>query len=161
MDKLVDAIVTAYKDGNKILIAGNGGLASDSEHFAAELMGKFAFDVYLPCISLTANSAIMTAIPNDMGFDRVFSHQVSILGKTGDIFIGMTTSHSANVGRALKVARKKGLITVVICSEKDTNFRYADYIFSMSGNDTAEIQNETIQYLHKLAYEIKRRLVCQ
>ena len=65
-------IAKCYQKGGKVLICGNGGLAAESEHFAAELMGKYGRDVYIPCIALTSNSSLTTAISNDMGFENVF-----------------------------------------------------------------------------------------
>ncbi len=156
-DELMDAIANAHKKGRKVLICGNGGLASESEHFAAELMGKFAFDIYVPCIALTSNSALITALSNDIGFEEVFSSQVKVLGKKGDVFIGMTSSNSANIVNALKAAKEKGLITVVICGEKSGEFD-ADYTFRMHGQETEAMQNDTVTFLHYLAYNCKRRL---
>ncbi len=157
-DELMDAVVNAHKKGKKVLICGNGGLASESEHFAAEMMGKFAFEIYVPCIALTSNSALITALSNDIGFEEVFSNQVKVLGKKGDVFIGMTTSNSENIVRALKIAKEKGLITVAICGEKSKDFEFADYTIKLHGEETAAVQNDAISFLHYLAYNIKRRL---
>ena len=85
-----------------IFVAGNGGLCAEAEHFCAELMGKYAFDVYIPCITLTCPSSLITALANDIGYENVFAHQLEVLGNTGDTFIGLTTSHSKNI---LKVFR--------------------------------------------------------
>jgi D-sedoheptulose 7-phosphate isomerase len=155
---LVNVIVNAYKNGNKVLICGNGGSCADSEHFAAELMGKYAFDVRIPCLALTANTSLLTALANDYGYENVFSEQIKVLGELHDIYIGMTTSKSENIVRALAQAKKKGMDTVIICGGKYIKFE-SDYTFIMQGNDTAEIQNETIKFLHTLAFEVKRRLV--
>lgn len=128
-----------------IFIAGNGGLAAESEHFAAELMGKYALDVYLPCISLTCPSALITALANDIGFENVFSHQLEVLGNKGDLFIGMTTSHSKNILKAVEVARKKGM---------DVLLMDGDWLI---GNDTAEKQNYAIEFLHRYARMLKEK----
>jgi D-sedoheptulose 7-phosphate isomerase len=152
---LIAELVKAFKNGNKVLVAGNGGLASDSEHFVAELVGKYGGEVYLPAMAITCNSALMTCIPNDFGFENVFSHQVEVLGKKGDILFGMTTSRSANIIKALMSGKEKGLITVAVCSMK-WEVPYADYKFRIYGNDTAELQNEMIKFLHRIAFEVKR-----
>ena len=141
-----NAIVDAARRGNKVLICGNGGLAAESEHFAAELMGKYAFDIYIPCIALTTNSALITAISNDMGFENVFSQQIETLAQPGDILIAMTTSASPNILKAIKAGDDNGMITFLL----DRSV--------WAGNDTAEIQNNAIQYLHALAYEVKEEL---
>jgi phosphoheptose isomerase len=151
-------VVHSYKRGGKVLICGNGGLAAESEHFAAELMGKFAFDVYIPCIALTSNSSLVTAIANDMGFEYVFSHQVEVLGKPEDILIGMTTSQSGNIVKAIKLGNSIGMTCIELCSHR------SEYIpdcirVEVDGSDTAGVQNEIIKFLHKLAYEVKGSLI--
>ena len=147
---MIDAkiIADSIRKGGVIYICGNGGLAAESEHFAAELMGKYAFETYFPCIALTTNSALITAISNDMGFENVFSHQVETLGRKGDVLIAMTTSASANIVKAIKVAQGKGMITFLLDRKV------------LVGTGTAEIQNNAIQMLHVLAYEIKKELQC-
>jgi len=156
IDELSEIIATCERNGKKVLICGNGGLDAESLHFKTELIGKYAFDVYIPCIALDGN----TAIANDMGFENVFAHQVKVLGNIDDIFIGMTTSHSENIIRALEEANKKGLTTVAICSTKYKEFE-ADYIVDIEGKDTAEIQENILKFLHKLAYKAKEKVVEQ
>lgn len=153
---VVDVIVQAAKTSNKVLIAGNGGSCSQAEHFAAELMGKFAYDSYMICLSLTTNASLVTAIANDMGYERIFEHQVLVMGQKGDVFIGLTTSQSKNVVKAAEAAKQKGLTTMMICGSKSQV--QADYIIRMDGQDVAEIQNRTIQFLHALAYSVKKQL---
>ena len=126
-----------------ILICGNGGLAAEAEHFAAELTGQYHNDVYVPCISLTANSAQLTASTNDIGWENAFTHLVEVFGKKGDTFIGMTTSKAPNILKACERARQMGLDVVQLDSD------------SLIGKDTAEKQEYAIKYLHKLAREIK------
>ena len=104
----------ALADGRKVLVFGNGGSAADAQHFACELVGRFARDRRgWPVIALTADSAVMTSIANDFGFDAVFARQVEALGGAGDVAIGITTSGaSGNVNRALVRARELGLATI-------------------------------------------------
>ena len=154
---IVKAIVKAYQFEKKILVVGNGGLAAEAEHFAAEMVGKFAFDVYLPCLPLTSNSSLFSALGNDLGFEYVFAHEVAILGQRGDVFIGMTTSQSKNIVKAEEVARNSGLTTVMICGQKSDV--KGDYILRMDGEDVAQIQNNAIQYLHALAYSVKKEML--
>ncbi len=145
---MIDAKVIAdsIRKGGVVYICGNGGLAAESEHFAAELMGKYAFETYFPCIALTTNSALITAISNYMGFENVFSHPVETLGRKVYVLMALTTSASKNVLKAVKVAQDKGMITFLV----DRTM--------LAGGDTAEIQNNAIQMLHQLAYEIKEEL---
>jgi D-sedoheptulose 7-phosphate isomerase len=127
-----------------IFVAGNGGLCAESEHFAAELMGKYAFDVFIPCISLTSNTSLITALANDIGYENVFSHQLEVMGKQGDTFIGLTTSHSKNIRKAVEVAKKKGMKVILL--DGDT----------LIGNNTAEKQEYAIKLLHRMAYDYKQ-----
>jgi D-sedoheptulose 7-phosphate isomerase len=152
---VVAEIVKAFKSGHKVLVCGNGGLAAESSHFVAELVGKFGGDTYLPAISLVENPALITAISNDFGYQMVFSHQISVLGNSGDILIAMTTSQSSNIYDAIIAGRKNKLITVSITGLKSKNMD-SHYQFRMYGDDTAEIQNETIKFLHRIAFEVKR-----
>lgn len=137
------SIADAYKRGNKVLICGNGGLAAESEHFAAELMGKYGRDVYIPCMSLTCPSSLITALANDIGYENVFSHQVLTLGNEGDVFIGMTTSESRNILLAFHVADMKCLHSFLLDRNK------------IDGSDVAEVQENIIKFLHKVALEAK------
>ena len=80
------------KHGNKLLIAGNGGSAADSQHFAAEIVGRFALERKgYPAIALTTDTSILTAIGNDYGYDTIFARQVEGIGNEGDVFIGIST----------------------------------------------------------------------
>ena len=157
INELAGLIIDAHLKGNKVLSCGNGGLCAESEHFSAELVGKYAFDEYVPCISLTSNTCIITAIANDLGYAEVFAHQVKVMGKPRDILIAMTTSRSLNILNAINTGKQKGLVTVAICSRK-SGLLDCDFAYRMSGDDVAEIQNNTIQFLHKVAYEVKRSL---
>src|SRR5258707_11936150 len=106
--------VKALRNGNKILLAGNGGSAADAQHLACEFVSRFYFDrPGLAAIALTTDTSALTAIGNDYGFDRLFSRQIDALGREGDVFIGLSTSgNSPNVLKALGEGRSKGLITI-------------------------------------------------
>ncbi|MCU0590337.1 MAG: SIS domain-containing protein [Desulfobacterales bacterium] len=116
-DEIIDSakvIAAVLQKGNKVLICGNGGSAADSQHFAAELTGRFEKErESLPAIALAADASILTAIGNDFGFDAIFDKQVKGLGQKGDVLIGVSTSgNSANVVRAVSQARAIGLHTI-------------------------------------------------
>ena len=110
---LADRTVAAYRNGKKVLLMGNGGSAADAQHIAAELVGRFqASRKALAAIALTTDSSILTAVSNDFGFEECFARQVEALAAPGDILIAVSTSgQSANVLRALDVARKAGCYT--------------------------------------------------
>src|SRR5260370_30555612 len=103
-----NAIVTAFKQGNKLLMFGNGGSAADAQHIAAEFVGRFAFNrAALPAIALGVNGSCLTAIGNDYGFDQAFSRQVEALGRAGDVAVGMSTSgNSPNILQGLATAKR-------------------------------------------------------
>src|SRR5712664_3064794 len=111
-----EILVNALKQGNKLLLFGNGGSAADAQHIAAELVGRFAFDrPALPALALSVNCSCVTAIGNDYGFDRVFSRQLEALARPGDIAIGISTSgNSPNILNAMSTARKMELHTVAL-----------------------------------------------
>jgi D-sedoheptulose 7-phosphate isomerase len=111
---IADAITGAFRAGQKLLIAGNGGSAADAQHIAGEFLSRLNFDRNpLPAIALTTDSSVLTAVGNDYGYERTFERQVRGLGKSGDIFIAISTSgRSPNVVAALKAAREVGLVTV-------------------------------------------------
>lgn len=125
------------------LIAGNGGLAAEASHFAAELTGKYHKDVYIPCIDLGANGAQLTALTNDIGWGNVYAHLVEVFGKKGDTFIGMTTSRAENILRACDAATGRGMEIILL--DKD----------ALRGSSTAEKQEYALRYLHELARQIK------
>jgi len=114
LEASVKTCITAYGTGNKILIAGNGGSAADAQHFAGELVSRFHFDrPALSAIALTTNSSILTAIGNDYGYEDVFARQIQAHGRSGDVFIAISTSgNSANILKAIQTAKAIGLIVI-------------------------------------------------
>ena len=110
------AIVASLRGGGKAIAFGNGGSASDAQHFVAELVGRFARErAGLAAVALTADASVLTSIANDYGFDRAFARQVEALGRPGDVAVGITTSgRSPNVVAALAAARAAGLRTVAL-----------------------------------------------
>jgi D-sedoheptulose 7-phosphate isomerase len=107
-------IAAALERGNKVLLYGNGGSAADSQHIAAEWIGRFQRERRaLPAIALTTDTSILTAVGNDYGFDQIFVRQMRALGRKGDIAIGLSTSgNSPNVLAATEAAAEMGLITI-------------------------------------------------
>jgi len=115
-----EACLKALRNGNKILLAGNGGSAADAQHVAGEYVSRFAFDrPGLPAIALTTDSSVLTAIGNDYGYEQVFSRQVQALGRPGDVFIGISTSgKSPNILKALEEAGKRGVVRIGMSGNK-------------------------------------------
>lgn len=114
VSKIIDIVIDAYKRGNKVVIFGNGGSAADSQHFAAELIGRFKLERQsLAAIALTTDSSIITALGNDYGFEYVFSRQCESIVSNGDIVFAISTSgNSKNVINGVITSKKIGAITV-------------------------------------------------
>ncbi|MDB5969087.1 MAG: gmhA3 [Hydrocarboniphaga sp.] len=140
--QVAEVCVAAYRAGNKILIAGNGGSAADAQHVAAELVARFEFDrPGLPAIALTTDTSALTAIGNDYGFERLFSRQVEALGRAGDVFIGLSTSgNSRNILKAMEVAQAQGLIRVAMCGAGGRIHQMAEHVLAMPSMHTPRIQ---------------------
>ncbi|MDB5852129.1 MAG: Phosphoheptose isomerase [Herminiimonas sp.] len=112
----VALMFTALSNGNKILACGNGGSAADSQHFAAELVGRFERErLPLPAIALTTDTSIITAIGNDYSFTEIFSKQIQAFGQSGDVLLAMSTSgNSANVIAAIEAALERDMRIVAL-----------------------------------------------
>jgi D-sedoheptulose 7-phosphate isomerase len=112
--RAAELLTGALRGGGKVLFCGNGGSAADAQHLAAELMGRFLRDrAPLAAVALTVDTSALTAIGNDYAFDEVFARQLRGLGRPGDALVAISTSgNSANVLKALAVAREAGIVTV-------------------------------------------------
>jgi len=143
-------IIEAYKKGKKVMICGNGGSAADSQHFAAELIQKISLKrKALPCIALTTDSSVLTAISNDDSFEDVFSRQVEALAKEGDIVIGISTSgDSKNVIKAVKKAKELKSKTIGLTGEEGRLKGEVDLAITVPSKNTARIQEAHITILH-------------
>ena len=145
----------------KILIFGNGGSASQAQHFAAELVNKFLLErSAIPAISLTTDTSVLTSIANDESFDTVFSRQVEALGKKGDIALGLTTSgNSPNIIRAVQTAKECGLFTIVLTGEGGGKIGpFPDILCDVPSPHTPVIQEVHLLLLHLLAEEVERSM---
>jgi len=141
--KVSGTIVAAYKAGNKVFLFGNGGSAADSQHIAAEFVGRFAFDrPPLPALALSVNTSCVTAIGNDYGFDLVFARQLEALARPADVAIGISTSgNSPNVLQGLAMAKKLGLHTVAFAGCTGGKMKNsADFCLCAPSNETPRIQ---------------------
>lgn len=140
-----------YKNGNKTLIAGNGGSAADAQHIAGEFVSKFYFDrPGISSIALTTDTSIITAIGNDYGYEQLFSRQIQANGNKGDMFIGISTSgNSANVIEALKECKKKEIITIGLTGAKGGEMaKLCDYCIKVPSNETPRVQESHILVGH-------------
>jgi len=160
----IELIVAAIGNDRKLLICGNGGSAGDSQHFAAELVGRFERErEELAAIALTTDSSIMTAIANDYSFDEVFAKQVRALGKPGDILFAISTSgNSKNVVAAIEAAHKKGLRIIGMTGRSGGRIgdmtRTQDVLLNVDAPATARIQEVHLLTLHCLCDAIDQLL---
>jgi D-sedoheptulose 7-phosphate isomerase len=155
------AVAKSMRRGGKLLIAGNGGSAGDSQHIAGEFLSRLNFDrAPLPALALTVDSSVLTAIGNDYGYEYVFERQVRGLGNAGDVLIGITTSgKSANVIRALSAARERELTTVTFCGINDSEVaQYSDYVLAVPSASTPLIQQVHITLAHIICGDVERSL---
>jgi D-sedoheptulose 7-phosphate isomerase len=146
-----ELLLTAYRKGRKALIFGNGGSAAEAQHFAAELVGRFARNrPALPALALTVNSSDLTAIGNDFGFDDAFSRQIEAHARPGDVAVAMTTSgNSANVLKAVAAAKKMGLKTVGLTGAHGGRLKDAvNVCVRVPANDVARIQEAHAAVIH-------------
>ncbi len=112
--RIAQVVRAALAAGKKVFFCGNGGSAADSQHLAAEFVGRFQKEREgLPAVALTVDTSILTAVANDYGYERIFARQVEALGRTGDVLVAISTSgNSANVLRAVEVAKARGMYCV-------------------------------------------------
>jgi phosphoheptose isomerase len=144
-------LTRALAGGGKVLLCGNGGSAADAQHLAGELVGRFRRDRRaLAAIALTTDSSVLTAIANDMGFERVFARQVEALGRPGDVLVVITTSGSSpNVLAALESARAKGMRSIVLTAAGGAELR-ADVVVAVTETEVPRIQELHLRIEHVL-----------
>jgi D-sedoheptulose 7-phosphate isomerase len=153
IERAANLLLECLRKNGKVLVCGNGGSAADSQHFAAELVGRFQKERKgLACVALTTDSSIMTSVSNDYGFERVFERQVEALSNPGDVVIGITTSgNSKNILRAIEKAKQlKG--KTILLNGRDGGFLKgkADVEILVPAQNTARIQEMHILILHVL-----------
>lgn len=149
--EVVNIIITSIKKGGKVIIFGNGGSAADSQHIAAELVGRLRKDrIALPAIALTTNTSILTALANDYGYESIFAKQLEGLAKKDDVVIGISTSGKAkNVIRAMNEAKKMGLKTICFTGKDSGELtKIADISIMVPSNTTTRIQEIHITLGH-------------
>jgi phosphoheptose isomerase len=162
MVRAATEIADALAAGGKLLICGNGGSAAESQHLAAELIGRFKRPERggLPAIALTADTAVLTAWANDAQYDEVFARQVTALGRTGDVLVTMsTTGRSRNLVRAIEAARERGMRSVSVLGRDGGQCRkLSDVPVVVPVNDTQRIQEVQLLLLHTLCELVEERL---
>lgn len=161
IQKVAELCIETFNKGGKVLLCGNGGSASDAQHIAAELSGRFNYDREpLFAEALHVNSSYVTAVANDYSYDVVFSRMIKAAGRKGDVLIGISTSgNSANVINALIEANKIGMTTVAFTGSKIGKAdEVANYCLKVPSVNTARIQESHILIGHIICEEIENTL---
>ncbi len=144
-------VIKAYRNGNKTLLAGNGGSAADAQHIAGEFVSRFYFDrPGIASIALTTDTSILTAIGNDYGYENLFARQVQAQGVKGDVFIGISTSgNSKNILKALDLCRQKGITSIGLSGASGGAMNeLCDYCIKVPSTCTPRIQEAHILIGH-------------
>lgn len=161
IEKITEAVTTAFENGNKVLFCGNGGSAADAQHLAAEFSGRFYTDRdALPSEALHCNTSYLTAVANDYGYDVVYSRIIQGTGKPGDVLIGLSTSgNSKNIVNAMEVARTKGMITISFTGASGGKLKdLSDYLVNVPSTDTPRIQESHIMVGHIICELVEKNL---
>lgn len=161
LQKVSDVCINALKHGNKILFCGNGGSASDAQHLAAELSGRFYLDrePYF-AEALHVNTSYLTAVANDYSFEEVYRRIVKSKGRKGDVLISLSTSgNSKNIIFAMKAAQKLEMINVAMSGRTGGEMKkYAEYLLNAPSIDTPRIQEAHILMGHIFCEIIEKRM---
>ena len=159
IERIVAAAYECLRSGHKILACGNGGSATDAQHMVAELIGRFCDERRaLSAIALTADSATLTALSNDYGYERVFARQVEGLAETGDVLFAISTSgNSANVVLAAQAAHARGCTVVALTGEGGGRLAgHADLLLRAPSNVVARIQEVHTLSIHAIVESLDR-----
>jgi len=161
IENIVKKSVEAFKNDKKMLFCGNGGSASDAQHIAAELSGRFYFDrPPLYSEALHVNSSYMTAVANDYGYDETYARMLESCGRKGDVLVGISTSgNSTNVVKALEKANAIGLTTIGFTGSKGGKIEdVCDIMIKVPSDDTPRIQEVHILVGHIICQLIEEEM---
>ncbi len=166
--KAAQWITESLVQGGTLLLCGNGGSAADAQHFSAEFLNRYRLDRRpLPAIALTTDTSTLTSIGNDASFDHVFEKQIAALGRKGDVLVAITTSdvsfethgHSANIALALQTARKSGIRTIGLVSQKSKAvLDLLDLALPVPHSETSRIQEVHGAIIHCICDVVERTL---
>ncbi len=158
----IDVMITAFKNGNKILFCGNGGSAADAQHLAAEFCGRFYIDRdALPAEALHCNTSYLTAVANDYSFDVIYSRMIKGIGKKGDVLVGLSTSgNSENIVKAFEMAKEKEMTSIAFTGQTGGKMKgLADYLLNIPSTDTPRIQECHILLGHIICQMVEEGMV--
>ena len=161
VEKVVDAIVTAFNSGHRVYFCGNGGSAADAQHLAAEFSGRFYTDrKALPAEALHCNTSYITAVANDYSYDAIYSRMIDGIGQAGDVLVGLSTSgNSGNIIKAFEVAQSKGITTVAFTGSTGGKMKAcSDLLLNVPSTDTPRIQEVHILLGHIVCQLVEERI---
>lgn len=161
LEKVSEACADSLGGGGKVLVCGNGGSASDAQHMAGELVGRYLMErPGLPAIALDANTAVLTALGNDYSYEEAYMKEVAALGRKGDVLFAISTSgNSRNCILAAQKANDMGITTVALTGRSGGELKgVCDYTFNVDSADTPRIQETHILIIHMICGMIERRL---
>jgi D-sedoheptulose 7-phosphate isomerase len=159
-----ELIVAALASGHKVLVCGNGGSAAETQHLVGELVGRFRRERDpWPALALTADTAVVTAIANDYGFECVFARQVAAFGSAGDVFVGLSTSgESPNVVKAAAEARERGMGVIALTGQRPSRLgALADAEIAVAAGETALVQEVHAVLVHLICEIVESHLTAQ
>ena len=160
IEKIVDVITIAFKNGRHVYFCGNGGSAADAQHLAAEFSGRFYTNrKALPAEALHCNTSYLTAVANDYGYDVVYSRMIDGIGEAGDVLIGLSTSgNSINIVKAFEVAKEKGITTIAFTGITGGIMKsISDYLINIPSSDTPRIQESHITIGHIICQLVEEK----
>jgi D-sedoheptulose 7-phosphate isomerase len=161
IEKVIEAIVNAFRNNKRVYFCGNGGSAADAQHLAAEFSGRFYTDrKALPAEALHCNTSYLTAVANDYSFEVIYSRMIEGIGQAGDVLVGLSTSgNSANIVKAFEVAKEKKMITVGFTGITGGVMKgSSDYLVNIPSADTPRIQESHIMVGHIICQLVEEKL---
>ncbi len=164
LSRVAQHIIQAFRQGNKVILFGNGGSANDAEHIATELVGRFGFDrPALPALSLAESLSSVTAISNDYGFERVFSRQIEAFARPGDVAIAISTSgNSPNILNGVATANNADVYTIGMTGKSGGKLRsLVKDCLCVPSNETPRVQECHTLIGHALSQIVEQELFGQ
>ena len=164
IERAASIIIEALASGHIVLVCGNGGSAAEAQHFAGELVGRFRREREpWPVLALTADTAVLTAVANDYGYDTIFERQVAAFGHPGDVLVAFSTSgESRNVITAANLARDRGMSVIALTGREPTQLgRISDVVIAVPAIQTALVQEVHSVLVHLISDIVEGGLVDQ
>jgi D-sedoheptulose 7-phosphate isomerase len=161
LEKVIAVITQAFKNGNSVYFAGNGGSAADAQHLAAEFSGRFYKDrKALPSEALHCNTSYLTAVANDYSYDVIYSRLIEGLAKPGDVLVGLSTSgNSANIVKAFEKSKELKVITIGFTGAAGGKMKdLSDYLINVPSTDTPRIQESHILLGHIICELVEKNI---